>query len=155
MSATAAGHPAFWSLGPSLTSILHRSQSIGMARPYLTFTSPSTTAPKLYLRTTSQETCCTTQLTSWLVHKLTQDANHVDNHSSQIQIKRAHINLVFALPFSPMIVPMCGWKHENQQKRKKGNWQSFSCLLVGLSLFFIFQNFLDKRFHRILFELDT
>jgi hypothetical protein len=48
MSATAAGHLASWSLGPSLTSVFHRSWSIGTARPYLTFTSPSTTASELH-----------------------------------------------------------------------------------------------------------
>jgi hypothetical protein len=40
--------PDLWSLGPSLTFALHRSQSIGTARPYSTFTSSSTTASKLY-----------------------------------------------------------------------------------------------------------
>jgi hypothetical protein len=68
MSTTAAGHPASWSLGPSLTSVLHRSWSIDTARPYLTFISPSTTVSELqHLHTTSQETCRTTQLTLWLV----------------------------------------------------------------------------------------
>jgi hypothetical protein len=33
VSATAASHPASRSLGPSLTSILHRSRSVGTARP--------------------------------------------------------------------------------------------------------------------------
>jgi hypothetical protein len=35
-------------LGPNLTSVLHRSRSIGTARLYLTFTSPSTTASELH-----------------------------------------------------------------------------------------------------------
>jgi hypothetical protein len=48
MSATAAGHPAFWSLGLSIMSVLYHSQSIGRARAYLTFTSPSTTASELH-----------------------------------------------------------------------------------------------------------
>jgi hypothetical protein len=48
MLATAAGHPASWSLSPSFTSVLHHSRSVGTARLYLTFTSPSTTASELY-----------------------------------------------------------------------------------------------------------
>jgi hypothetical protein len=52
MPATTAGHPASWSLGPSLMSALHHSRSIGMARLYLTFTSPSTTASELHTCTT-------------------------------------------------------------------------------------------------------
>jgi hypothetical protein len=48
MSATALGHPAFWSFGLSLTFVLHHFRSIGMARPYLTFTSSSTTTSEFH-----------------------------------------------------------------------------------------------------------
>jgi hypothetical protein len=47
MLATTAGHPASLSLSLSLTSVLHHFRSIGTARPYLTFTSPSITAFEL------------------------------------------------------------------------------------------------------------
>jgi hypothetical protein len=48
MSATMAGHPPYQFLDPSLTSVLHRSRSIDMARPYFPFISPSTTASELH-----------------------------------------------------------------------------------------------------------
>jgi hypothetical protein len=60
MSTTAAGHPASWSLGPSLMSALHRSRSVGAARLYLTFTSASTTASELHT--------CTTQAKRHVAH---------------------------------------------------------------------------------------
>ena len=49
-----------------------------------------------HLRTTSQEKCCTTQLTPWLVHKLNPRRQLIDNHSSQNRTTRARIKLVFA-----------------------------------------------------------
>jgi L-lactate permease len=60
MSATAADHPASWSLGPSLTSALHHFRSIGTARLYLTFTPPSTTV--------SEHHTCTTQAKRHVAH---------------------------------------------------------------------------------------
>ena len=48
VSATAASHPASWSLGPSLASALHHSRSVGTARLYLTFTLPLTTVSELH-----------------------------------------------------------------------------------------------------------
>jgi hypothetical protein len=60
MSATMAGLPASWSLGPSLTSVLHHSRSISTARLYLTFTLSSTTASKLHT--------CTTQAKRHVAH---------------------------------------------------------------------------------------
>ena len=84
MSATAAGHLASWSLGPSLTSAIQCSRSIGTTRLYLTFTLPSTTASELHTcapqakRHAAQPNSRHGKFTD-----STQDASHVDNHSSQ------------------------------------------------------------------------
>jgi len=51
MSATTAGHPASWSVSPSLTSALHRSRSVSTTRLYLTFSSLSTTVSELHIWT--------------------------------------------------------------------------------------------------------
>ena len=61
-----------WSLGPSLTSILRRSQSIGMACLYLTFSMSVNRlrAPHLHTNTTKRHVAHT--LTQWLVSKLNQ-----------------------------------------------------------------------------------
>ena len=69
----------------------------GTTRLYLTFTLPSTTASVLHTcapqakRHAAQPNSRHGKFTD-----STQDASHVDNHSSQIQTTRAHINLVFA-----------------------------------------------------------
>ena len=61
-----------WSLGPSLTSILRRSQSIGMACLYLTFSMSVNRlrAPHLHTNTTKRHVAHI--LTQWLVSKLNQ-----------------------------------------------------------------------------------
>ena len=79
------------SLGPSLTSVLHRSQSIGTTCLYLTFTMSS----KLH-------TCIPTQLrdmlhTHAMVSLQTQPKSIIsDNHTSQTRHTWQHINLVLA-----------------------------------------------------------
>ena len=86
VSATAASHPASWSLGPSLTSVLHRSQSIGTTRPYLTFTSPSTTAFEIHTYAPQAKRHVAQPQLTWFTDAIL-DASHVDNHSSQLNHK--------------------------------------------------------------------
>jgi hypothetical protein len=79
--------PASWSLGPSLTSALHCSRSIGMARLYLTFFSLSTTASELHTCTTQAKRhvahiafamgLVTTQPTLWITLTI---IHHKTNH---------------------------------------------------------------------------
>jgi hypothetical protein len=95
VSATAAGHLAFWSLGPSLTSVLHRSRSIGTARLYLTFSSPSTTASELHTYTTQAKRhvahlafamvgLVTTQPISWITLTITHHKTNTQGYLSTL-----------------------------------------------------------------------
>jgi hypothetical protein len=60
-----------------------------------------------HLHTTSQETCRTTQLTSWLGHKLNLGRG---SHCQSLITKRttrAHINLVFAYLYTDLLAHRC------------------------------------------------
>jgi hypothetical protein len=94
VSVTVASHPASWSLGLSLTSALHRSQSIGTARLYLTFTSPSTTVSELHTCSTQAKRhvahiafamvgLVTTQPSSWITLTIT---HHKTKHMGTFQL---------------------------------------------------------------------
>jgi hypothetical protein len=120
--ATVAGHPASWSLGPSLTSVLHRSQTIGTARLYLTFTSPSTIAFELHTCApqAKRHVAQPNSRQGWFTNS-TQDASHVDNHSSQPNHMGTYqpcvctydvLNLPLHSLYNVLNVPLslwCGW----------------------------------------------
>jgi hypothetical protein len=88
-----------WPLSPSLRSILHRSQSIGTAHLYLTFSMvvDRLCAPHMHINTVMRHVAHI--LTPWLVSKLNQSRSSPDNHSSQLDTHkhRAHINHEFTV----------------------------------------------------------
>jgi hypothetical protein len=95
MSATAAGHSASWSLGLSLTSVLHYSRSVGTARLYLPFSSPLTTAFELHTCTTQAKRhvahiafaivgLVTTQPTSWITLTITHHKTNTQGYLSTL-----------------------------------------------------------------------
>ena len=91
MSATAAGHLASWSINPSLTSVLHRSKSIGTVRLDHCLQAP-------HLHTTSQTRDMLPDPTHAKVsHQL--NLGHGSHWQSLItnQTTRTHFNLVFAV----------------------------------------------------------
>jgi hypothetical protein len=127
--ATTASHPSSWSLGPNLTSALHRSRSVGTARPYLTFTSPSTTASKLHTCTTQAKRhvthiaftmvgLVTTQPSSWITLTIT---HHKTNHKGTFQ------PFVHNLPLDECISNTNTWtawakeEEEEEEKNKELN----------------------------------
>ena len=84
-----------WSLGPSLTSVLYYSQSIGTVRLYSTFSMPVDCLWAPHLHTNIAKRHVAHALTQWLVSKLNQSRSFSWQSLIKTRHIRAHINLVF------------------------------------------------------------
>jgi hypothetical protein len=89
-------HPS-WSLGLSLMSVLHRSQSIDTAHLYLTFSISVDHLCALRLHTNIAKRHVAHTLMLGFVSNSTEALIIFDNHSSQTRHTRACINFVFAV----------------------------------------------------------
>jgi hypothetical protein len=127
VSASAASHPTSWSLGPSLTFVLHRSRSIGTARLYLTFSSPSTTASVLHTCTPRAKRhvahkafakvgLVTTQPTSWITLTIT---HHKTNTQGYLSTLCSHLRCIYNQPRSTSGHACTLWSIYLQNPKKK------------------------------------
>jgi hypothetical protein len=108
VSATVASHPVSWSLGPSLTSVLHRSGSINTARhvptwplPHHRPSSPSSThahhKPRDMLHNpthamVSSQTQPKTQITFTITHHKSEPQGHISTLCLQKQLQISRFN---------------------------------------------------------------
>jgi hypothetical protein len=141
VSATAASHPTSGSLGSSLTSVLHRSRSIGTSLLDLHLAvDHRLRAPHLY--NTSQKTCRTHNFRhSRASHHSTYFVNYIDNHSSQNEHTKVLVNLVFTISilFEHYFRIIISLSHILSFRETECHWSS--CILLGWynNTIFLFQ----------------